>query len=402
MAIIVNKDEMKQRADGRYKCVFQGQSFYGKTPEEAQRKREKFMRQVQEGLRTRQKKVADFAAEWLPNAKVEVNSHTYNGYAKMIDYLNLEIGKKSLDQVQPSDIKRVYSKYYANRSGSHIRHAKNLYTAMFDAALDDGFIRKNPCRAKSAKPHKGKDGSHREITEEERYLIETTDHPLRPLIMTMLYAGVRNGEALAIDVDRDVDFEKKYLHVRYFRHAYGNAPTIDTSGKNDYARRDIKLFPQLEEVLKEKHGLLITMHDGLPLSKCAWKRQWDSYVNAIETRLNGCQKRWYGRRKIDKENKQKYEELLAQGKTEEARKYLLPPWKSFTVRPYDCRHSFVTYCRDHEIDILVCMSWMGHSDSKMILKIYDHLTAKREEKEFKKIINASKSIEGSNEGQAAS
>lgn len=385
-----------QRSDGRYKCTYKGRCFYGKTSDEARKKRDEFKRLVEEGMQTRQVRVQDYAAEWLPIAKVGIRAHTYNGYAKMLDYLNMEIGTKYLDQVKPTDIKRVFSVHYADRSGSHIRHAKNLYTGMFDAAMEDGYIRTNPCRSRSAKPHKGKEGSHREITEEERQLIETTEHPLRPLVMTMLYAGLRNGEALALDVDQDVDFQRKLIHVQHFRHADVNAPTIDEHGKNENANRYIKLFPQLEEALDGLHGLLISMHDGLPLSKIGWKRKWDSYVNAIERRLNGCQKRWYGRRACDKENKAKYEELMAQGKHEEARQYILPPWKSFTVRPYDLRHSFATYCRDLEIDILVCMRWMGHSDSSMILKIYDHVSPKREDKEFQKILSAYRNDKGQN------
>ena len=382
---------MQQRADGRYKCYYQGKYFYGKTPKEAEKKREEYKRLIEEGMQTRQVTVATYDSQWLPIAKVGIRSHTYNGYAKMLDYLNMEIGSKYLNAVKPTDIKRVFSKHFATFSGSHIRHAKNLYTAMFDAAMEDGYIRTNPCRARSAKPHKGKDGTHREITEEERYLIETTDHPLRPLVMTMLYAGLRNSEAMALDVDRDVDFEKKYVHVTHFRHVDTNAPTVDECGKNDHARRDIKLFPQLEEALTGVHGLLISMHDGMPLSKIGWKRYWDSYVNTIERRINGCQKRWYGKRNCDIANRERYEKLMAEGKKLEAQEFLLPPWKSFTVRPYDLRHSFATWCRDHEIDILVCMRWMGHTDSTMILKIYDHVSPKREEKEFQKVLDAVKS-----------
>jgi len=388
------KKDLQARADGRYRCTYQGRCFYGKTRDEARKRREEYVRLVEEGMRTGQVRVRDFANMWLPIAKVKVKPHTYNSYAKMIDYLNMEIGDMNLNQVKPTDIKRVYSNHYATFSGSHIKHAKNLYTGLFDAAVGDGYIRANPCRAVSAKPHKGPDGSHREITEEERYLIETTEHPLRPLVMTMLYAGLRNGEALALDVDRDVDFEKKFIHVRRFRHADSNVPTIDESGKNQFAKRDIKLFPQLEEALKGLHGLLITMHDDMPLSKSGWKRIWGSYVNAIERRMNGCQKRWYGKRQCDKENKRKYDELMAQGKREEADQYYLPPWKPFTVRPYDLRHSFATYCRDNEVDILVCMRWMGHSDSKMILAIYDHVSTKREQKEFRKILKAAEEENG--------
>ena len=380
---------LEQRKDGRYKCSFKGKCFYGKTPEEAEEKRNAYMRLVEEGMQTRQVRVRDYAAQWLPVAKVGITAKTYNGYAKLLDYMNLEIGNYNLDEVKPSDIKRIYSKHFATFSATHIHHAKNLYVGLFDSAVEDGYIRFNPCRSRTAAPHRGKNGTHREITDEERYLIETTDHPLRPFAMTMLYAGLRKSEALALIVDADVDFKKKTVHVQRFRHeGTGNAVTVSDLGKNEYANRTIKLFPQLENVLEGRKGLLVSQQDGEVFSKIGFKRAWDSYVSTIECRINGCQKRWYGRRKIDLENRKQYEKLMAEGKKEEAEEYKLPPWKSFTVRPYDLRHSFATYCRDLEIDILVCMSWMGHSDSKMILSVYDHVSPKREEKEYQKILGA--------------
>ncbi|MBQ6465585.1 MAG: hypothetical protein IJJ43_04890, partial [Oscillospiraceae bacterium] len=167
-----------KRKDGRYKVVFHGKQFYGKTLAEARAKRDKFVRLVEEGLQTTQETVAEYAPKWLERTKIGIKPHTYNGYAKMLDDMNEVIGNLYLDEVKPQHIKTVYAKKFAGRSGSHIRHAKNLYTGMFEAALEDGYIRFNPCRSKSAQPHKGVDGTHREITDEERYYIETTEHRL--------------------------------------------------------------------------------------------------------------------------------------------------------------------------------------------------------------------------------
>ncbi|MBQ9621949.1 MAG: tyrosine-type recombinase/integrase [Treponema sp.] len=376
-----------KRKDGRYKVVFHGKQFYGKTLAEARAKRDKFVRLVEEGLQTTQETVAEYAPKWLERTKIGIKPHTYNGYAKMLDDMNEVIGNLYLDEVKPQHIKTVYAKKFAGRSGSHIRHAKNLYTGMFEAALEDGYIRFNPCRSKSAQPHKGVDGTHREITDEERYYIETTEHRLRPLLNLMLYAGLRNEEAIPFDVDKDVDFNKKIIKVQRFRHIENSQVIIDGKGKTKLAKRDIKLFPQLEAVLKGLHGPIITMHDGLPLSDHGWRSVWATYVRTVERRMNGCQKRWYGRRKKDLARKAEYDRLMAEGKRDEAKEYELPPWKSFTVTPYDLRHSFCTYCRDLGIDMLVCMKWMGHSDSKMILEIYDHVSDRRIEQEYQKILD---------------
>ncbi len=50
-----------------------------------------------------------------------------------------------------------------------------------------------------------------------------------------------------------------------------------------------------------------------------------------------------------------------------------------SFRPHDCRHTFVTDCRNKGIDIHTVMAWCGHSSERMILEIYDHLSEDREQ-----------------------
>ena len=126
--------------------------------------------------------------------------------------------------------------------------------------------------------------------------------------------------------------------------------------------------------MSDVHGPLITMHDGMDMTPIAWRRMWATYVNAVERRLNGCQKRWYGR------TKEQRAVLDAGGK--------LPPWREFTVVPYDLRHSFVCMLRDAEpqpVELKTCVRWMGHKDAKMILRIYDEASDTRSEKEAERL-----------------
>ena len=59
--------------------------------------------------------------------------------------------------------------------------------------------------------------------------------------MVMLYAGLRRGEALFLDVDRDVDFEKKTITVNgAVSFSNGNQP-VESDGKTENARRTIPL-----------------------------------------------------------------------------------------------------------------------------------------------------------------
>ena len=318
-----------------------------------------------------------------------------------MDMMNAVIGNKALSEVTPLDALGVFSESFSLCRDSYIKKGLYLYRALFDAAIACKYITTNPFRDKTAQPPMKDDcQSHRAITDEERYYIETTPHRIQPVAMLMLYAGLRDSEALAICVDRDIDFTNRVIHLRQFRHTDHNQAFVNDKGKTKRAARDIGLFPQLAECLSGRSGLVVSMKDGSVLSDCAWRRGWESFVNAIERRMNGCQRRWYGKRKTDLERKAAYDRLMASGHMDEAQQYKMPEWKTFDVVPYSLRHSFCTYCRDHSIEINVCREWMGHSDLKMIMKIYDHVSDERKATELQKIYDEHKLTElGQNLGQ---
>ncbi len=359
-----------QRKDGRFVCKYHGKAFYSSISlEDAQAKRDAYRERAERGLDPERERVTDYAHDWLPVNKSKVAPKTYAGYEGFIRLISEEIGDKPLRDVKPSDIKRIYSSRFADASASHIRHFKNLLTAIFDSAVEDGYCGYNPVRSKKAAPHKGTEGSHRAIEPWERELILKTQARLQAVAMAMLYAGLRDSEALALDVSRDVDFVAEVIHVRYFRHVDGNRVWISTEGKTPAAVRDVPLLPELAEVLKPISGLLAYGKDGKVLSTSGWRSAWRVYINTLEVALNGCRHRWYGLRDCDR---------------------LRPPpkWQNVTVRPYDLRHSYCAAARDAGVDPHTLRIWMGHSDISMIMRVYDHVSDERIEQEAKKLKNA--------------
>ena len=207
---------------------------------------------------------------------------------------------------------------------------------MFDAAVENGHIQHNPFRSKLIQPDRKKDGSHRVITMEERDLILTTDHRFRLFALTMLYAGLRRGEAMAIQIDDDVDFESGVIHVTKSVRFEGNSPVISPT-KTEAGERDVPLLAILADELKGKKGLLAPSASGDMLTQTGLKRGWDAYLNAL-SRAAG---------------------------------------HKVSIRPHDLRHSYCTMLRDAGVDMKLAMLWMGHADEKMILRIYDHVTESR-------------------------
>lgn len=367
------KQRLKQRKDGRYACRYKDQWFYSHDPDDALAQREEYKRLEKEhhgSIPT----LAEYAENWLLRAYPSVSSSTKTGLKIHLKKLTEAVGHFPLDLIRPSDIKLIYSTRYLGLSKSYIDGARQLYCALFDAAQADGFISANPARDKTAKPHRGKIGSHRQITPKEREWICTlcTDHRAHAAVMAMLYAGIRPQEAKSLNVDRDVDFSKEQITLREFVHVDGTHYTHTRVGKTQKAARTIPLFPPLKKALEGKSGYLITSAAGERIDTIqAWRSAWESYVCAMETAINGVPKRWYGKTRQQKNQEQK-------------------PWISFTVVPYDLRHSFCCMCRDADppVEINTVIRWMGHKDEKMVLRIYDEASDDRSEKEAEKLKNS--------------
>lgn len=368
------KQQYKLQKDGYYHCEFLGHHFKARTVDDLIAKKDAYKKALEAEKTVRENPtVSEYVERWLPVAKAGVARSTYNNAAAHMDHMISQIGSLRVKNVRPSDIKSIYSTYYLTSSDQYIRHAKSLYTSVFRAAIEDGLIQSNPVTAGSAKPHKGTVGSHRSITPEERRLIETveTDSPMHVAAIIMLYAGLRPQEVKALRME-DIDTEAGVIRVHNFVHTTtANGYTESSTGKTAKAAREVPLFPPVAQAVKGRTGLILHTEDGVA-TVAMWRKAWETYCRRMERHLNGMQRRWYGKTKAHKA-------LLAVGED-------LPPWKSFDVTPYDLRHSFASWCRDHGVELHTCVEWMGHTDASMILKIYDEVSSSRSKSEAAKLI----------------
>jgi integrase len=346
--------------------------FYGSTPEEAFAARDLYREQTEKGFSSRQT-VSEYALPWLKRSFPSVADSTYTGLAIHLQHLIDSIGDKQLSEVLPSDIKGIYADQYKGRSNSYIRSAKQLFCALFDSAQADKLITSNPARDKTAKPGKGKAPKERILTAQQREYIETlcTDHRAFPAVMTMLYAGLRPQECKALNIDRDIDFENDIITVQETAHVNGTKYEVSGEMKTDWSKRTVPLFKPLKTALQGRTGMLVQSAHGEQITQSSWKTLWRSYIFSMETAINGTSKRWYGKTKDQQIKK-------AAGK--------LQPWIEFDIVPYTLRHAFCAMiCRDNNVDINTCRRWMGHSDAKMILKVYDSVSSDREKNEREKV-----------------
>ena len=390
----VKKQHLKRRKDGRFACRYKNLWFYGDTEEEALAAREDYKQSEKRGqLSTQDKTLAEYAIGWIGIAKPGAAESTLKESEILLRKLLDACGNKPIREILPSDIKSVYSTAFKGLSDSYIHSAKQLYIALFDAAVADELCRRNPALEKSAQPHKGTKGGHRAITAQERKWIDTLclDHRCRPAVMAMLYEGLRPPEAKAFDIDKSVDRDAGVIRLVEFAHkGKNNRYVITDKGKTKKAAREIPMFSPFREAIEGKSGKLVPTARGGELTMQAWRVVWQSYVHQMEREINGMEKRWYKRTKAHKKILAEAERLRKEGKKEEAaqKEAEIPPWIPFTVRPYDLRHSFATFCRDAGIELNTVVQWMGHADANMVLKIYDEVSDNRSKNEAEKLEKA--------------
>ena len=339
------RQTLKRRPDGRYVCKYHGVSFYGKTQSEALAAREAYKKDEQTGRTEERPTFREYAAVWLPTYKSGATVNNYNAMASYLNRIADQLPDIPIDQLTPSDIKRMYNAFNALGEGSR-RKISTLTKSVCDSALADGLIRTNPCA--TVRHDKGASGTHRALEQWEIDLITSTAQTERCglFAMVMLYAGLRRGEALALDIDRDVDFAAGTISVRCSAKQNGSKTTIGTT-KTAAGVRTIPLFSPLRRALEGHHGaLLLHQRDGTPLTAiAALVDAWETY-NRNLTELAG---------------------------------------RTVAIRCHDCRHTFATMLYSADVDIKTAAKWMGHANEQMILHIYAHLTAAKEQTSADKV-----------------
>lgn len=356
------KKTYKKRPDGRYAVYRDGKAFYGSTIAEAEDKRRLYDLEKAQGLDHEKAgmRISEYAEKWLPVHRFSSCAKSYKLYAKILDKFIEFTRDAKVKDVRKTDIVAFYNTL-AGYSQTHIDKHVATIRGLFQSAKEDGIILRDP--TKDATAPTGTEGkyAHRPLEDWERDLVHRMvdveykvggevrhGHPFALAAMVMLYQGLRLEEALALDIDRDIDFDNNRLHVReaftYTETHRGQlgAPKTETS------IRSMPLFAPIRDLLKDRHGKLVTAIKAEQVTNSSFASMWKSYKTQMAVLHNGTTKRW------------------AQG--------------SFTpinIRTHDFRHSFCTLICEAGVDIKVAMMWLGHSDEKMIRQVYEHVTQKR-------------------------
>jgi integrase len=248
-------------------------------------------------------------------------------------------------------------------------------SAVLTAAVDDGRIARNPCRAKSVKArrpeaHRVIPWSHDDVRRVRRAL------PGRYRLIATLAAGcgLRQGEAFGV-ADDDVDFADRVLHVR--RQVKIVRSRLVFALPKGRKTRDVPLPDSVAEVIARHLERFPAVDVALP-----WQEPAGELVSArliVTSRERAALNRTYF-------NTYLWKPALQAAGLELARENGM----------HALRHWFASVLLDGGESIKAVSEYLGHSDSGFTLRTYTHLMPSSEARMRKAVDRAL----GDGEGQA--
>lgn len=321
----------------------------GKTQRELNERIHALMSKAEEAERKPKHPFSSYATDWLETFKrYSLSPNTYSQYKTKVKRLVEGFGDRDISDITDRDV-QTFLNTLRNNAKSYVRDILNILRQVFDNAVDDEIISKNPAKARKIVNVGCETEERRDLTQDERQRVEDAILNMpkvqdRMYLASIYYTGMRPGEPLGLAWE-DIDWEGKRIFIRHAVATHGNQGVLGST-KTEAGRRMVPLVDQLAEVLKPHRGtgLIFLNKNGKPYTgqsrRCLWER---------------------------------------------VRKYA---GLSDEVIPYTARHSMGTLMRDAGVDIKASQSIMGHADSRVTLDVYSKQTPQQIETAARKIQEA--------------
>lgn len=175
--------------------------------------------------------------EWLlVFKKSQVTSRSFENNLRQFNlYINPKIGGMKLDEITSLTIQKLLNDMLDQKlSLDYVKKTKFLLRQFFEYSVDNKLLVVNPVDRTKVRSNERKiyDGQKEykaipvEAREEFIKCLENNDF-LKPLCLTMMFAGLRTGEVLALKW-QDVDFENKTISIE---RGLTLEPKFDSNGK---------------------------------------------------------------------------------------------------------------------------------------------------------------------------
>lgn len=346
----------KKQADGRYKTTINTGKFNEKgapikfylnarTIKELEEKVAEAKYRLQQGQNLIDSSMLfkDYANKWFEIYKANRAINTRAMYRNILDnHIDLLASKKLKDITKLDIQNQINARADRPRTCEQI---KLTVKQILEAAVEDGLLAKNPCKSlelpRKVEKHK------RSLTSVELKKIKDAelDAEERAFIDVLIGTGVRPAEMYAL-TKGDIDFSRREITINKSLAFAGQIPSVvypkTNSGIRTIQAPDF-VFKALKEHMQGMTGLIVFADDsGQYRTLSAYKNIFDR----IMKKVSGC--------------KGKYRDSLHH------------------ITPYMLRHTFCTSCYYQGVSLKECQRLMGHASYKMVLEVYSHLDAEKE------------------------
>ncbi|MPZ92657.1 MAG: tyrosine-type recombinase/integrase [Actinobacteria bacterium] len=146
------------------------------------------------------KSFGEWSHEWLQARQQEIKPTTFMSYRGLLEvHLLPAFGRTPVSRIRPIDIQRFLAKMVdAGLSRSRIRQARQLLSMILNAAVDNGYIGRNPTPRSRLKGKEPRRDQHPLSFEQVHEVARAVPDRYSALIYVLAYGGLRWGEAAAL------------------------------------------------------------------------------------------------------------------------------------------------------------------------------------------------------------
>lgn len=362
-------------------------TVYANTLVELREKEQRIQRDIQDGISSTS---ANMTLNQLFNLYMSTKSNIRETTRVLyLTYWSANIKPSILSDMKISQIKQLHVKKWIielkdkGAKTSSIKAYKTLLTSVFQFAVDNDYIRRNPCR--NCDQDKAEPSTKTALTkrQQEKLLdfLENDDlyKVYYPLILFILNTGLRAGEVCGLTKD-DIDMKKGVVHVRKqlgYRNIGDGYQYYWQPLKTAAGHRDIPLTPAAKKALIMEKELDFALGRRAKEQEVAG-RSGIVFINNRGMALNSYSIDGTIKRIISVYNQRESKEA----ETENREPELLPH-----ISVHILRHTFCTRSVESGINIKTVQYLMGHSEIATTLNIYTHVNAEQVKSEMKKLEN---------------
>lgn len=351
-------------------------SFFGRSRAEACRKRDEYKVKMAIGIVDNRVTVGEWVDTCLRLYRQNVDPAYINNDAVPYKRLKKDLGRMMVADVREADLQASLNKM----EGMSISSIEKYFYALnlvFGKARANKIIPDNP--AEGLTIPRGTKGTHRIL---ERWEIACVmdnwqRHRCGLWAMLMLLCGLRRSEMMGLRWD-NVDLEHRKITVCEVAVISSNQTKLANRAKSPAGLRVLPicrpLLLALESVPEEKRvGHVCQSASGDRMTQSAFDSGWKSYCYTMELLANGEEPQ-PGSHETKEERRLRIES--------DKKKYI-----TFSVLAHDLRHTFATALYDAGVPVKAAQYYLGHSDIRMTLDLYTHLSTEREKASRSQMVN---------------